>query len=85
MMNSKELRDFDSFFELIEYFDTEEKYVDYLAKLRWNGKRPHCPYCNNNYSYELNVKGRGKRWKCTDCKKQFSVRISPCKRYGAPV
>ena len=44
MYQSKQLRDFDSLFELIDYFDTEEKCQDYLATLRWNGK-PECPYC----------------------------------------
>lgn len=74
MNNVDNLRDFDSFYELIEYFDTESKCVDYLAKLRWNGK-PECPYCGHSHAYELNVKGRGKRWKCSSCRKQFSVRV----------
>ena len=74
MDSVKNIRDFDSFYELIEYFSTEERCVDYLAKLRWNGE-PVCPYCGHNHSYELNVKGRGKRWKCAECRKQYSVRV----------
>jgi len=69
----KQLRDFDSFFELLDYFDTEEKCVSYLATLRWNGK-PECPYCAHNENIYL-LKGKNKRWKCSACRKQFSVRI----------
>jgi transposase-like protein len=70
----KKLRDFDSLYELIDYLNSEEKCIEHLALLRWNGK-PECPYCGHNESYEMNVKGRGKRWKCTKCHKQYSVRI----------
>lgn len=68
------LRDFDSLFDLLDYFDTETKCVDYLAQMRWNGE-PECPYCGHNHTYELNVKGRTKRWKCAKCRKQFSVTV----------
>lgn len=68
----KELRDFDSFIELVTYFDSEEKYVQYLAELRWNGK-PQCPYCEHDKVYEL--KGKYPRWKCAACREQFSVRV----------
>lgn len=69
-----DLRDFDSFYELIEYFSTEEICTNYLARLRWNGS-VSCVYCGCKKVYELNVKGRGKRWKCSECQKQFSVRV----------
>jgi transposase-like protein len=69
-----DLRDFDSLYDLIDFFSTESKCVDYLAVVRWNGK-PECTYCGHNHTYELNVKGREKRWKCASCRKQFSVRI----------
>lgn len=68
----KQLRDFDSFFELVEFFSTEEKCVQYLATLRWNGV-VECPYCANDTCYEL--KGKNKRFKCAKCRKQFSVRV----------
>ena len=74
MCSVKEIRDFDSFYELIEYFSTEEKCVDYLAQLRWNGE-PTCIHCGHNECYELNTTSRGKRWKCKSCRKQFSVRV----------
>lgn len=31
------VRDFDSFYELIEYFDSEETCKDHLEKVRWSG------------------------------------------------
>lgn len=68
------IRDFDSLYELLDYFTTEEKCVDYLAGLRWNGN-PVCPYCGHEKSYELNTTNRGKRWKCVKCKQQYSVRV----------
>jgi transposase-like protein len=68
----KQLRDFDSFFELVNYFSDEQKCVDYLATLRWNGVI-ECPYCANDTCYVLN--GANKRFKCAKCRKQFSVRV----------
>lgn len=68
----KQLRDFDSFFELVNYFSDEQKCVNYLATLRWNGVI-ECPYCANEGCYVLN--GANKRFKCAKCRKQFSVRV----------
>lgn len=73
MKSNNPLRDFDSFYQLVEYFSTEEKCIDYLAKLRWNGE-PVCTDCGSVKSYEINVTGRGKRWKCADCGTHYSVR-----------
>ena len=70
--NINDLRDFDRFFELLTYFDTEERCIEYFAQLRWNGK-PQCPYCQHEHAYEL--KGKTRRWKCASCRQQFSVRV----------
>lgn len=69
-----DVRDFDSLYDLLDYFTAEEKCGDYLAALRWNGK-PECVYCGHDKVYTLNVKGRGKRYKCAKCRKQASVRV----------
>ena len=72
--STKNLRDFDSLFELLDHFNTETKCIDYLAKLRWNNE-VGCPYCSHDNCYVLNVKNRPKRWKCAKCRKQFSVTV----------
>ncbi|WP_298756407.1 IS1595 family transposase [uncultured Psychroserpens sp.] len=69
---SKDLRDFDSLFELLDFFTTEDKCEEYLAVLRWNGA-PECPYCESDRVNLL--KGKNKRYKCYGCKKQFSVKV----------
>ncbi len=70
--NIKQIRDFDSFYELVAYFDTEEKCQEHLATFRWNGE-PQCPYCQSKRVNEL--KGKTKRYKCYGCRKQFGVRV----------
>lgn len=72
MCKTKQIRDFDSYYDLISYFDTEEKCQDHLATLRWNGE-PTCPYCLSRRVNEL--KGKTKRYKCYGCRKQFGVRV----------
>ncbi len=75
MSTLNNLRDFDSFYELIEFFSTEDKCEDYLAQLRWNGK-PQCPHCGHDEKvYVLNLADNRKRYKCSDCRKKFSVRV----------
>lgn len=68
----KELQDFNSFFELVQFFDTEDKCVKYLAEMRWGGTTT-CPYCQHKKCYEL--KGAHKRYKCASCRKHFSIRV----------
>ncbi len=70
--HAKDLRDFDSLFELLDYFTTEKVCQDYLAVLRWNGKET-CPYCDSDKVNML--KGNTKRYKCYGCRKQFSVKV----------
>lgn len=72
MKPQTQIRDFDSYYELIEYFSTEQKCIEHLATIRWNGK-PECPYCQHDHVYHL--KGANRRWKCAKCRKHFSVRV----------
>ena len=72
MCKKKQIRDFDSFYELVSYFDTERKCQDHLADLRWNGE-PTCPYCQSGRVNLL--KGNTRRYKCYGCRKQFGVRV----------
>jgi transposase-like protein len=58
--------------DLFKTFNSEEICRNYLASQRWNG-RTVCPYCNHHrkiYTIE-----NGKRYKCSDCKKKFSVTV----------
>lgn len=58
--------------DLFKHFNNEEVCREYLALQRWNG-RTVCPYCNHHrkiYSIE-----NGKRYKCSECKKKFSVTV----------
>ena len=55
-----------------ERFGTEEKCRDFLVDLRWEGQ-PTCqdPGCGNKYmNYYLTSRDI---WKCSKCKKQFSI------------
>lgn len=70
--NRKDLVDFDSLYNLLDFFKTEEICEEYLAVMRWNGK-PTCPYCNNENVNQL--QGKTKRYKCYNCKKQYSVKV----------
>jgi len=72
MCKTKNIRDFDSLYEFISYFDTEEKCVNHLIQWRWNGEA-RCPYCDSSRVNEL--KGKTKRFKCYGCRKQFSPRV----------
>jgi len=69
----KNLRDFDSLYELVLYFDSEQKCEDHLAKVRWNGKTV-CPHCSNSDRIGA-LKGKCKRYKCYGCRKKFSVKV----------
>ena len=72
MKANKDLRDFDSLFQLLDYFTTEEKCEEHLAVIRWNGE-PTCPYCE---SPKVNaLKGKTQRYKCYGCRKQFGVKV----------
>lgn len=68
----KDLREFDSLFQLMDYFTTEQVCEEYLAVLRWNGT-PECPYCQSENVKMLN--GATKRFKCYGCNKQFGVKV----------
>lgn len=72
MKTVKDLRDFDSLFQLLDYFTTEEICEEHLAVIRWNGA-PTCPYCESERVNSL--KGSTARYKCYGCRKQFGVKV----------
>lgn len=51
-------------------FDTEEKCISYLEKVRWNGA-PACPRCGHPKAYRM----ERKNYKCAKCRRTFTVRV----------
>ena len=64
------IMDFKNLLEVTTYFADKANATAYLAKLRWDGN-VKCIHCGHDHVYEL--KGATKRYKCADCRKQFSV------------
>jgi transposase-like protein len=57
--------------EAIQYFSDEQVCVQTVAAMRWpNGVR--CPDCNTGDPYYIKTQ---RRWKCRDCRRQFSVKV----------
>lgn len=57
--------------DVIQYFSDEQTCIDTVAALRWpNGIT--CPVCEGKEHYYLPTR---KLWKCTRCRRQFSVKI----------
>ena len=58
--------------EAIQYFSDEQVCIDTVAEMRWpDGVR--CPDCRTENPYYLQTQ---KRWKCRNCRRQFSVKVS---------
>ncbi|WEK71014.1 MAG: IS1595 family transposase [Candidatus Chryseobacterium colombiense] len=55
---------------LIQKFPTEEKCIEYLESIRWNGHIdcPHCGSTEKIYKFKDN-----RTYKCANCKRNFSV------------
>lgn len=64
--------DFNSLYELLDFFTCESVCEEYLAFTRWNDN-PECPYCQSNRVNAL--KGKTRRYKCYGCRKQFGVKV----------
>ena len=57
--------------EAIQHFSDEQVCIDAVAKMKWpNGA--YCPDCLAKKPYYLKTQ---KRWKCRDCRRQFSVKL----------
>jgi transposase-like protein len=57
--------------EAIQYFSDEQVCIDAVALMRWPAG-PQCPDCNTKNPYYIKTQ---KRWKCRDCRRQFSVKV----------
>jgi transposase-like protein len=57
--------------QAIQYFSDEQVCIDTVAGMRWpDGVK--CPHCDTPNPYYLKTQ---KRWKCRDCRVQFSVKV----------
>ncbi|HTW45275.1 MAG TPA: IS1595 family transposase [Acidobacteriaceae bacterium] len=57
--------------EAIQYFSDEQVCIEAVAAMRWPD-RVQCPHCLAFKPYYLK---KQKRWKCSECRKQFSVKV----------
>lgn len=63
--------------QAIQYFSDEQICIDAVAMMRWPDG-PRCPDCwtpggdKGRNPYYLKTQ---KRWKCRDCRRQFSVKV----------
>ena len=53
------------------YFSNEQVCIDAVAEMRWPTTGPVCPECDSDKPYYLKT---AKRWKCRNCRIQFSVK-----------
>lgn len=67
------LQKFENLMQLFSYFTDEQICRDYLEKIRWEDNIT-CPYedCKHDKVFKYS---NGKVYKCSKCKKQFSVRV----------
>ena len=61
--------------DLFRTFRTQEQAVEYLERVRWDGK-PQCPYCASA-TVGTHASGDRKlpRWQCRTCGRAFSVTV----------
>jgi transposase-like protein len=57
--------------QAIQYFSDEQVCIDAVAEMRWPTSGPVCPECKAERPYYLKTQ---KRWKCRNCRIQFSVK-----------
>jgi transposase-like protein len=62
---------FSNLTELVMYFDTDAKCLEFLEQQRW-GNEVFCPHCGNSKTYRFSD---GKRFKCASCREQFTAKV----------
>lgn len=61
-------------FSFFKQFEQEEDAIQYLEKVRWNGKA-RCLYCQSDRVYAHQEKQQRSRWQCYKCCRSFSVTV----------
>lgn len=67
------LQKFSNLIELITYFKDDNTCRKYLEYIRWQDKLV-CPYADCKHDH-INRYADGKRYKCSKCQRQYSVRV----------
>jgi transposase-like protein len=57
--------------QAIEHFNDEQVCINAVAEMRWSNG-PVCPDCETEKPYYIKTQ---KRWKCRECRRQFSVKV----------
>jgi transposase-like protein len=57
--------------QIIQHYSDEQTCIDTVARMRWPSG-PECPACATKEPYYLKTQ---KRFKCRDCRRQFSVKL----------
>jgi transposase-like protein len=58
--------------EAIKYFADDERAFEYMKTVRWPTGKVSCPRCGSEKNSFLSTR---KIWHCSDCKRQFSIRV----------
>jgi transposase-like protein len=66
------MEDLKTLTDAIRCFSNQQNCIDTVAMMVWPDGKPICPHCNSERHYWL---AKQMRWKCAECRKQFSVKV----------
>jgi transposase-like protein len=58
--------------EAIKYFADDQRAFDYMKAVRWPTGKVSCPRCSSEKNSFVSTR---KIWHCSDCKRQFSIKV----------
>ncbi len=58
--------------EVMRYFADEQRAFDYMKLVRWSDGVVRCSHCDSERHSFISTR---RKWKCKDCKKQFTIRL----------
>jgi len=67
----EEITRFKTLFDVVKIFSNEDICREHLKKMRWDDN-PFCPHCGATRIYHFSD---GKRYKCAECRKKFTVTV----------
>lgn len=71
MATTKDISKFNNLMQLMQYFSDEKVCLEHLKQWRWKDGA-YCPHCGCKKVYGFSD---GKRYKCSDCRKQFTAKV----------